>query len=117
MDSTTSTTVDPNRIINHAIEGGLKADEPWLIVLGFALVLLIVVLVWIGVRRRKRSLLSRCLGPGRILQRERFHRRAYEVLADGSRQARASDALHGGAELDRAMVRSIGSALVARVGL
>ena len=56
MDSTTSTTVDPNRIINHAIEGGLKADEPWLIVLGFALVLLIVVLVWIGVRRRKRSL-------------------------------------------------------------
>ena len=39
------------------------------------------------------------------------------MLADGSRQARASDALHGGADLDRAMVRSIGSALVARVGL
>ncbi|HXN61084.1 MAG TPA: LPXTG cell wall anchor domain-containing protein [Acidimicrobiales bacterium] len=55
MDSTTSTTADPNRIIHHAIAGGLKTDEPWLIVLGVALVLLIVVLVWTGVRRRKRS--------------------------------------------------------------
>jgi len=56
VDSTTSTTADPNRIINHAIAGGLKADEPWLIVLEVAFVLLILVLVWTGVRRRRRSL-------------------------------------------------------------
>jgi hypothetical protein len=56
VDSTTSTTVDPNRIINHAIAGGLKADEPWLIVLGVAFVLLIVILVWAGFMRRRRSL-------------------------------------------------------------
>jgi LPXTG-motif cell wall-anchored protein len=56
VDSTTSTTADPNRIINHAITSGLKADEPWLIVLGVAFVLLIVILVWTGLRRRRRSL-------------------------------------------------------------
>jgi LPXTG-motif cell wall-anchored protein len=56
VDSTTSTTVDPNRIINHAIGSGLKADEPWLILFGAAFVLLIVILVWTGFRRRRRSL-------------------------------------------------------------
>jgi hypothetical protein len=48
--------MDPNRIINHAIAGGLKADEPWLIVLGVAFVLLIVILIWAGFRRRKPAL-------------------------------------------------------------
>ena len=46
---------EPNRIINHAIASGLKADEPWLFVLGAAFILLIVVLVWTGLRRRRRS--------------------------------------------------------------
>ena len=57
MDSTTTTptTADPNRIINHAIAGGLKADEPWLMVIGVALVLLIVILVWRVYRRGRRS--------------------------------------------------------------
>lgn len=56
MDSTTSTTVDPNRIINHAIASGLKTDEPWLIVFGVAFVALIAILVWTGFRRRRSSL-------------------------------------------------------------
>jgi hypothetical protein len=30
--------MDPNRIIDHAISGGLRADAPWLIVLGVAFV-------------------------------------------------------------------------------
>jgi LPXTG-motif cell wall-anchored protein len=55
VDSTTTTTPNPNRIINHAIASGLKTDEPWLIVLGAAFVLLIVILVWTGLRRRRRS--------------------------------------------------------------
>jgi LPXTG-motif cell wall-anchored protein len=56
MDSsTTTTTLDPNRIINHAIASGLRADAPWLIVLGAAFVLLIAVLVLTGVRRRRRA--------------------------------------------------------------
>jgi hypothetical protein len=55
VGSTTTTTPNPNRIINHAIASGLKADEPWLIVLGAAIVLMIVILVWSGLRRRRRS--------------------------------------------------------------
>jgi hypothetical protein len=55
VDSTTSSTVDPTRIINHAIAGCLKADKPWLIILGLAVVLLIVILVLTGYMRRKRS--------------------------------------------------------------
>jgi hypothetical protein len=53
--TTTSTTADPNRIINHAIAGGLGADAPWPIVLGVAFVLLIVILVCTGYRPRRRS--------------------------------------------------------------
>jgi LPXTG-motif cell wall-anchored protein len=55
VDSTTTTTLDANRIINHAIASGLKSDEPWFIVFGIALVLLIAILVWAGFRRRRHS--------------------------------------------------------------
>jgi hypothetical protein len=55
VDSTTSTTLNPNRIINHAISSGLKADGPWLILLGIGIVVLILVLVLMGVSRRRRS--------------------------------------------------------------
>jgi LPXTG-motif cell wall-anchored protein len=56
MDSsTTSTTVDPNRIINHAISSGLSHDGPWLILLGAAFFLLIGALVLTGLRRRQRD--------------------------------------------------------------
>jgi hypothetical protein len=58
VDSTSTTTLpNPNLIINHAIASGLKADEPWLIVLAAAFVLMIVILVWTGLRRRRRSAL------------------------------------------------------------
>lgn len=55
MDSTTSTTIDPNRVINHAIEHGLGAAAPWLAVLAGAFVLLIVALVWTGIRRGRQT--------------------------------------------------------------
>jgi LPXTG-motif cell wall-anchored protein len=57
VNFTTTTTPNPNRIINHAIASGLKADEPWLIVLGAAFVLLIAIFAWTGLRRRRCSAL------------------------------------------------------------
>jgi LPXTG-motif cell wall-anchored protein len=58
VDSSTSTTADPNRIIDHAISSGLSNNAPWLAVIGLALVLLLAALVWIGLRRRRRARLT-----------------------------------------------------------
>jgi hypothetical protein len=48
---------------------------------------------------------------------ERDRRRTHEVLADDPRPSRSGYALHGDAELDRAVVRALGRPLVAGVGV
>jgi hypothetical protein len=44
-----------DRIINHALATGLKADGPWLTALGIAVALLILLLVSTGARRLRQS--------------------------------------------------------------
>jgi len=43
MDSTTPTTINPNRIIEHAGAPGLGAIWPWLVAIGAAVVVLMVI--------------------------------------------------------------------------
>ncbi|MGA2932325.1 MAG: hypothetical protein ABSE98_09610 [Acidimicrobiales bacterium] len=55
MSSTTSTTIDPQRVIEHAAAHGLGSVWPWLVAIGAAIVVLIVITEWRRAERRART--------------------------------------------------------------
>jgi len=52
MSSTTSTTLDPQRVIERVAAHGLESVWPWLVAIGAAIVVLMVITEWRRAGRR-----------------------------------------------------------------